>query len=73
MELAAAEVEANGVTVYRFYTPNNNWDQIKAAAEGAHFLFYQGHGVQWRPVNGGCSAWRSGAGHLPGQYPGCCG
>jgi hypothetical protein len=47
MELAAAELEANGVTVYRFYTPNNNWEQIKAAAEGAHFLFYRGHGVYW--------------------------
>lgn len=50
MELAAAELEANGVTVYRFYTPNNDWEQIKAAAEGAHFLFYRGHGVQWSPM-----------------------
>jgi len=50
MELAAAELEANGVTVYRFYTPNNDWDQIKAAAEGAHFLFYRGHGVYWSPM-----------------------
>lgn len=50
MELAAAELEANGVTVYRFYTPNNDWDQIKAAAEGAHFLFYRGHGVHWSPM-----------------------
>lgn len=47
MELAAKELEANGVTVYRFYTPNNNWDQIKAAANGAHFLMYRGHGVAW--------------------------
>jgi hypothetical protein len=47
MDLAAAELEANGVTVYRFYTPNNDWEQIKAAAEGAHFLFYRGHGVYW--------------------------
>jgi hypothetical protein len=50
MELAAAELEANGVTVYRFYTPNNDWEQIKAAAEGAHFLFYRGHGVYWSPM-----------------------
>lgn len=47
MDLAAAELEANGVTVYKFYTPNNNWAQITAAANGAHFLFYRGHGVYW--------------------------
>jgi len=50
MELAAAELEVNGVTVYRFYTPNNDWEQIKAAAQGAHFLFYRGHGVYWSPM-----------------------
>jgi len=50
MELAAAELEANGVVVHRFYTPNNDWEQIKAAAEGAHFLFYRGHGVYWSPM-----------------------
>ena len=47
MELAASELEANGVTVYRFYAPNNDWNAIKAAANGAHFLFYRGHGVSW--------------------------
>jgi hypothetical protein len=47
MDLAAAELEANGVTVYKFYTPNNDWNQIKAAASGAHFLLYRGHGVYW--------------------------
>jgi len=47
MDLAAAELEANGVTVHRFYTPDNDWDQIVAAAQGAHFLFYRGHGVYW--------------------------
>jgi hypothetical protein len=47
MERAAEELEANGVTVYRFYTPDNDWSQIKAAAEGAHFLLYRGHGVYW--------------------------
>ncbi|MFN2292577.1 MAG: hypothetical protein ACK2UC_15405, partial [Anaerolineae bacterium] len=41
MELAAVEMEANGVTVHRFYAPNNDWGQIVAAAEGAHFLFYR--------------------------------
>lgn len=49
MELAAAELEANGVTVHRFYAPNNRWSDITAAAEGAHFLFYRGHGVYWSP------------------------
>jgi hypothetical protein len=50
MDLAAAELEANGVDVYRFYAPENDWGQIKAAAEGAHFLFYRGHGVYWSPM-----------------------
>lgn len=47
MELAAQELEKHGVTVYRFYTPHNNWEQIKTAANGAHFLFYRGHGIYW--------------------------
>jgi hypothetical protein len=47
MELAANELEKYGVTVHKFYTPNNDWEQIKAAADGAHFLFYRGHGVYW--------------------------
>ena len=47
MDLAATELEANGVTVHRFYTPNNSWEQIKAAAKSAHFLFYRGHGIYW--------------------------
>lgn len=50
MELAAAELEANGVEVHRFYTPNNDWEQVKAAADGAHFLLYRGHGVYWSPM-----------------------
>lgn len=45
MELAAVELESNGVQVTRFYTPNNDWNQIKTAAQGAHFLLYRGHGV----------------------------
>lgn len=57
MDLAANELSANGVTVYKFYTPNNDWNQIKAAAVGAHFLFYRGHGIYWSamptPVVGG--------------------
>jgi hypothetical protein len=47
MDLAAAELQANGVIVHKFYAPNTNWSQIKAAADGAHFLLYRGHGVYW--------------------------
>lgn len=47
MELAAQELAAHGVTVHRFYTPDTDWEQIKAAATGAHFLFYGGHGIYW--------------------------
>jgi hypothetical protein len=50
MDRAAAELEANGVTVHRFYTPNDDWAQIQAAAEDAHFFFYRGHGVYWSPL-----------------------
>jgi hypothetical protein len=50
MELAAQELEAWGVTVHRFYTPENDWSSIKAAAQGAHFLLYRGHGVYWTPM-----------------------
>ena len=46
-ELAADELEANGVSVTRFYTPNNNWTQIQAAANGAQFFMYRGHGIYW--------------------------
>lgn len=46
-ELAAKELEANGVTVYRFYTPNTDWNQIQAAANGAQFFIYHGHGIYW--------------------------
>lgn len=47
MERAAGVLEQHGVDVYRFYTPHNDWEQIKAAANGAHFLLYRGHGVYW--------------------------
>jgi hypothetical protein len=50
MDLAAAELAANGVTVYKFYAPNNDWEQIKTAARGAQFLFYRGHGIYWSPM-----------------------
>ncbi|MFO7623441.1 MAG: hypothetical protein R6V73_03750 [Anaerolineales bacterium] len=51
MDLAATELQANGVTVHKFYTPNNNWEQIKSAAQGAYFLLYRGHGVYWGDEN----------------------
>ncbi len=58
MDLAAAELEAHGVTVHKFYTPDNDWTQI-TAARGAHFLLYRGHGVYQgqmpRPTVGGFS------------------
>lgn len=47
MNLAADTLISNGVEVHKFYAPNNSWDEIKAAADGAHFLFYRGHGVSW--------------------------
>ena len=50
MDLAANELAAHGVTVYKFYTPNNDWAQIKAAADGANFLLYRGHGIYWSPM-----------------------
>jgi hypothetical protein len=49
MELAAIALKNHGVEVYRFYTPNNDWDQIKQAASGAQFLLYRGHGILWNP------------------------
>jgi hypothetical protein len=47
MDLAADVLIANGVTVHRFYAPQNDWNQIVAAAQGAHFFYYSGHGVYW--------------------------
>ncbi len=46
-ELAAGELEANGVSVSRFYSPNTSWTQIQAAANGAQFFIYRGHGIYW--------------------------
>jgi hypothetical protein len=50
MDLAAEELEAHGVEIHKFYTPDNDWEQIEAAAEGAHFLLYRGHGILWSPM-----------------------
>ena len=62
MDLAATELQANGVTVHKFYAPNNDWNQIKAAAAGAHFLMYRGHGVYYP----GTSPWTVGGFALSG-------
>jgi hypothetical protein len=51
MELAASELQSFGVTVHKFYTPHNDWAEIKQAAQGAHFLLYRGHGVYWGDPN----------------------
>lgn len=51
MELAARELQTNGVSVHKFYAPYNDWSLIKKAAEGAHFLLYRGHGVFWGDPN----------------------
>jgi hypothetical protein len=45
LQTAAAMLRKCGVEVYEFYTPNNDWEKIKKAANGAHFLLYRGHGV----------------------------
>jgi uncharacterized protein YkwD len=45
LKLAASALRINGVQVYEFYAPNNNWDKIKEAADGAQILMYRGHGV----------------------------
>lgn len=45
MELAADVLEDNGVEVHRFYPGSGSFAEIEAAAEGAHFLLYRGHGV----------------------------
>ncbi len=47
MELAAARLIANGVQVIRLYTPNDSWASVVAAAQGANFLLYRGHGLYW--------------------------
>ena len=51
MELAAARLSANGVQVLKFYTPNDSWANIVAASNGAHFLMYRGHGLNWNPAD----------------------
>ena len=50
MDTVADELESHGVMVHRFYTPNDDWEQIKTAARGAQFFLYRGHGVYQPPM-----------------------
>lgn len=43
-EQTALVLERHGVTVQRFYAPDDNWDEIAAASAGAQFFIYRGHG-----------------------------
>ncbi len=45
MDLAANVLSRNGVEVHKFYPGTGTFAEIEAAAEGAHFLLYRGHGV----------------------------
>lgn len=45
MELAANVLIDQGVEVHKFYPGEGTFAEIEAAAEGAHFLLYRGHGV----------------------------
>lgn len=45
MRQAAQVLRNNAVLVIEFYPPNGDWEQIKAAANGAHFFLYRGHGI----------------------------
>lgn len=47
MDLIADELITNGVDVYKFYSPSADWTQITAAAQGAQFFVYYGHGLSW--------------------------
>jgi len=55
----ASALRSYGVTVQEFYPnqANGTWQNIKNAANGAHFIIYRGHGVYWSdmpyPVVGG--------------------
>jgi hypothetical protein len=51
MEQAVRFLESHGVIAHRFYTPDNDWEAITEAAEGAHFLLYRGHGASWNSAS----------------------
>lgn len=49
MQHAVDALEAHGVTVHTFFYGDHEfgWSDIVAAANGAHFLLYMGHGIYW--------------------------
>ena len=69
MDSAVTALEAHGVTVTRFTYGEGSftWADIVAAAKGAHFLLYMGHGVYW---GGTCTNPTSVGGFYlgPGQF-----
>jgi hypothetical protein len=62
MDLAAQVLGAHGASVFKFYTPSNDWNTIVSAAQGAQFLFYAGEGVGWPDGTYGGFYLRSGSG-----------
>jgi hypothetical protein len=44
-EEISAYLESQNIKVHRFYEGNNNWEEIKKAAENCTFLIYSGHGT----------------------------
>ncbi len=45
LQMTARTLRDNGVTVYEYYTPKNQWADIREKCRGAQFLMYRGHGV----------------------------
>lgn len=43
-KLIATFLRSIGVQVFEFYPPNDNWNDIVTASEGANILIYNGHG-----------------------------
>lgn len=62
MDLAAQVLGAHGASVFKFYTPSNDWNTIVNAAQGAQFLFYAGEGVGWPDGTYGGFYLRNGSG-----------
>jgi hypothetical protein len=55
MDVAVNALQNHGVSVEKFYYGDSTfaWSDIVAAAQGAHFLIYMGHGVYW---SGSCTS-----------------
>jgi len=49
MDAAVTALQNHGVSVIKFYYGDSSftWSDIVAAASGAHFLLYMGHGIWW--------------------------